>query len=123
MAKFTTSIKVISQDIAQEILGQVNSQKSNLQNSFDQIQRKNFRSPNFSKSPIDTALSLNTSLAQVSVNLKTLSVLVALKIITPYASFFTDPQSSKNPNFKFGKRSPGDESISQVTDILIQTLN
>lgn len=75
----------------------------------------------FPRPPIDTGLSQDNSFAQSQVNKNGFDL--TLGIATDYSIYFRDPQSPKNPNYKYGKRDPIKKAIPKIKDIIKKNLS
>lgn len=134
---FSTSLSDLAIQIKQKVVQKVIDKKLEIQYWSQTLARSQYA--DYAKQPVATGDSLAQTTSEVTADMSTLAANLKYIVgkddltrartwatghVDDYAIFFMDPQSPRNPNFKYGARNPLKDSYEKhMKSLLSQIIN
>jgi hypothetical protein len=115
---FTGGISAIAEALKKELVTKIVRKKDEIEYWSGALAQAQYAE--YPKQPVDTGASLSKTSAKLTAT--GTGANLQLKIDTSYSSFFADPQSSRNSNFKYGKRNPLKDSWEKHSSQLVSRI-
>lgn len=106
-------------EIKLNLIRQIWSKKSLIETQSTQLIKDSFF--DFARPPIGNGESQDSSLAELQIFGTVFAIVLAIN--TDHAKYFINPQSPKNPNYKYGDRNPLEKAQQKIIKTINDILN